>query len=77
MELRNTSWQERYRATQVYTLRCKILDEPGMLAKVAQAIGDAKVHIGSIAVVGVDGTFKIRDINIFCPSLTLLEFRWA
>lgn len=39
MNITNISWQERYHASEIYTLRCKILDRPGMLGKLITAIG--------------------------------------
>jgi len=66
LDTQNTSWQERYNASEIYTLRCKVLDRPGMLAKVISAIGQADVHIGTINVAGIDSQYKIRDITVYC-----------
>ena len=30
MDAKNTAWQERYHASDIYTLRCKLRDIPGM-----------------------------------------------
>ena len=68
LDTMNTSWQERYHASQIYTLRCRIVDRPGMLAKVITGIGEADVHIGTINVVGLDSQYKIRDITIYCAD---------
>ncbi len=62
----NISWQERYHASQVYTLRCKIFDRPSMLGKLTTTIGNAGAHIGTIAVSGLESQHKIRDITVFC-----------
>ena len=69
----STSWQERYKATEVYTLRCKIADKPGMLAQVIGAIGGAAANVGKIDVIGVDGLYKVRDITIFCKDKAHLD----
>ena len=66
MDLKSTSWQERYHTSEIFTLRCKVLDEPGMLGKLITAIGQAGAHIGTINVAGVDSRNKLRDITIFC-----------
>lgn len=58
------SWQQRYSASEIFTLRCKILDKPGKLAEVCQVLGQANINIGQINQVGVDGDHKIRDITI-------------
>ncbi len=46
------------------TLRVEIDDRPGMLGKVASAIGDAGGRIGAIDLVQVDGHHTIRDITV-------------
>jgi malate dehydrogenase (oxaloacetate-decarboxylating) len=46
------------------TLRVEIDDRPGMLGKVASAIGDAGGTIGAIDLVQVDGTHTVRDITV-------------
>src|SRR5947209_15714153 len=46
------------------TLRVEIDHRPGMLGKVASAIGDAGGTIGAIDLVQVDGTHTVRDITV-------------
>src|SRR5205807_6262695 len=46
------------------TLRVEIDDRPGMLGKVASAIGDAGGTIGAIDLVQVEGGQTIRDITV-------------
>ncbi len=72
-EMVKTSWQERYHASQIYTLRCKFDDMPGMLGKVVAAIGQTQTQIGNISVAGVDGTAKVRDIQVYCAKKEQLE----
>jgi malate dehydrogenase (oxaloacetate-decarboxylating) len=50
------------------TLRVEIADLPGMLGKVASAIGDAGGTIGAIDLVQVDGGRMIRDITVETAS---------
>jgi malate dehydrogenase (oxaloacetate-decarboxylating) len=45
-------------------LRVEIDHRPGMLGKVASAIGDAGGTIGAIDLVQVDGTHTVRDITV-------------
>src|SRR5579884_595600 len=46
------------------TLRVEIVHQPGMLGKVASAIGDAGGTIGAVDLVQVEGTKTIRDITV-------------
>src|ERR1035441_5581887 len=46
------------------TLRVEIDHRPGMLGKVASAIGDAGGTIGAVDLVQVDGQLTIRDITV-------------
>jgi malate dehydrogenase (oxaloacetate-decarboxylating) len=46
------------------TLRVEIDHRPGMLGKVASAIGDAGATIGAVDLVSVDGPHTIRDITV-------------
>ena len=73
MDTRNVSWQERYHASMVFTLRCKVLDKPGMLGKLVTSIGQAGAHVGTINVVGLDSRYKLRDITIFCRDREHLQ----
>jgi malate dehydrogenase (oxaloacetate-decarboxylating) len=65
-DISKISWQERYHASGVYTLRCKIDDVPGMLSRLIIAIGQTRMHLGDIRIVGVESNSKIRDIQIYC-----------
>ncbi len=46
------------------TLRVEIDHRPGMLGKVASAIGDAGGTIGAVDLVQVEGTHTVRDITV-------------
>ena len=65
VDLKGTSWQQRYSASEIYTLRCRILDKPGMFAKVSTAIGQAGAHLHEIRLISVEGNYIIRDVTIF------------
>jgi malate dehydrogenase (oxaloacetate-decarboxylating) len=73
MDVSRISWQERYRAPEVYTLRCRIQDKPGMLGKLLAAIGQEKVNLGDVSVVGVDSSSKMRDVQVFCSNKKQLD----
>jgi malate dehydrogenase (oxaloacetate-decarboxylating) len=46
------------------TLRVEIDDRPGMLGRVASAIGEAGGMIGAVDLVQIDGSHAIRDITV-------------
>jgi malate dehydrogenase (oxaloacetate-decarboxylating) len=73
LETKSTSWQERYNASEIFTLRCKILDKPGMLGKFITAVGNVGSHIGSINVAGLDSHHKIRNITVYCSDRKHLD----
>jgi len=68
MEMNKTSWQERYHASEIFTLRCKVHDVPGMLSKLITAIGQTQTHLGDIGTIGTDSHSKIRDIQVYCSN---------
>ncbi len=55
------------------TLRVEIEHRPGMLGKVASAIGEAGGTIGAVDLVRVDGPYTVRDITVD----TAEESDWA
>jgi len=71
--MNKTSWQERYHASEIYTLRCKVFDQPGMLGKLVTAIGQAQAHVGTIKTVGIESHSRIRDIQAYCSDKEHLE----
>jgi malate dehydrogenase (oxaloacetate-decarboxylating) len=73
LDPKNISWQERYHASMIFTLRCKVLDKPGMLGKLITAIGQAGAQLGTINVVGLDSQYKLRDITVFCRDREHLQ----
>jgi malate dehydrogenase (oxaloacetate-decarboxylating) len=72
-DMAGTSWQQRYSATEIFTLRCKIVDRPGMLGKLVSVIGQAGANVGDINYIGVDGQFKIRDVVVFLSDRKQLD----
>ncbi|MCF7956345.1 MAG: NAD-dependent malic enzyme [Phycisphaerae bacterium] len=68
MYLDGSSWQERYFCDEIYTLRCRIIDKPGMLGRVILAIGECGGHVGDVHFAGLCDETKSRDITVFCDS---------
>lgn len=66
MDLTSTTWQERYHAPLVFTLRCRLADRPGMLGLLTTLIGETGTHIGNISIAGVEAEYKIRDVTVYC-----------
>ncbi len=73
VDLKGTSWQQRYAASQIYTLRCKINDVPGMSARLIEAFGKVDAHMGDIHFIEVQDQFKIRDFTIYIANEAALE----
>jgi malate dehydrogenase (oxaloacetate-decarboxylating) len=71
-EIKGSSWQQRYSASEIFTLRCKILDKPGKLAELCHILGEANINIGQISQVSVEDDYKIRDITIFFSGKDLI-----
>jgi malate dehydrogenase (oxaloacetate-decarboxylating) len=67
------SWQERYRASEIYTLRCTIIDKPGMLGKLITAVGQVPAHLGDITTIGIESHSKIRDVQVYCTDKAHLD----
>jgi malate dehydrogenase (oxaloacetate-decarboxylating) len=68
IELKGSSWQQRYSMKEIFTLQCRILDKPTALAKLCDIIGRTGSQINEIKLVGVDGQYLLRDITIFSPD---------
>jgi len=68
MNMGGTSWQQRYHASEIFTLRCRIRDVSGMLGKAITAIGQTGAHLGTLKVVGLDSRHKVRDITVYCSD---------
>ena len=68
MYLDGSSWQERYFCDEIYTLRCRIVDKPGMLGRVISAIGECGGHVGDVHFAGLCDETKSRDITVFCDA---------
>ncbi|MGZ6617817.1 MAG: NAD-dependent malic enzyme, partial [Solirubrobacteraceae bacterium] len=50
------------------TMRVEIDHLPGMLGKVASAIGEAGATIGAVDLVSVEGSHTVRDITVETAS---------
>ena len=73
VEMKGTSWQQRYGTPEIFTLRCRILDRSGMLGRVCSAVGEAGGRMGQVELVGLDGDYKIRDITVYVVDRKQLE----
>jgi len=72
-DMRKTSWQQRYSATKIFTLRCRILDKPGMFAKLCECLGRVGANLGSINLVNLESEHKIRDVTIYLKKAEQLD----
>ncbi len=52
----------------VRTLRCKNLNVPGSLGRLATAIGKVQANIGNITTVHMGQHHVVRDIDVFCKN---------
>jgi malate dehydrogenase (oxaloacetate-decarboxylating) len=73
LDLKGTSWQQRYSADAIFTLHCRILDKPGMFGKLSSAIANVNANLGDIQLVDVDGNSKIRDVTVFLKDRSSLD----
>jgi len=67
-ELKGTSWQQRYSMKEIFTLRCRILDKTGMLAKLCELIAKNGGHVGEIKLFAAETKHQIRDITVYLPA---------
>jgi len=73
VDLSTTSWQQRYSAPEIHTLRCRIPDKPGRFAKLSEAIGSVGGHTGEIKLVGLETEYKIRDVTVYLADRKQLD----
>jgi len=73
VDLEGTSWQQRYSATAIFTLRCRIPDRPEMLGRVLSAIGKAGGHTGEIKMIDAEKDYIVRDITVYLKDNTHLK----
>jgi malate dehydrogenase (oxaloacetate-decarboxylating) len=71
--MKGTSWQQRYSAPEIYTIRCRISDKPGMLARLCSVIGELGANIGEIRQIDVGEGYKIRDIRVYLAEKDTLK----
>ncbi len=67
------NWQERYNAKLIITLRVRIPDEQGELARLLDTIGSAGAMVGDLRICGADGTHKVREVQLFLTDETVLS----
>jgi len=68
IELKGTSWQQRYSMPEIFTFRCKILDKPEIFAKLSECIGSCGCHLGDIKLIDIDRDHLIRDVTVYLKS---------
>ncbi len=73
VDMTGISWQERYSASGIYTLRCKILDKPGMFAKLSESISQVGGNLGEISLVNVEDKYQIRDVGVYLDKTEDLD----
>jgi hypothetical protein len=73
VDLKGTSWQQRYGTPEIFTLRCRILDKPGMLGKLTSTIGQMDVNLGEINLVALECEYKVRDITVYLKDAKQLQ----
>ncbi|MHC4123265.1 MAG: malic enzyme-like NAD(P)-binding protein [Planctomycetota bacterium] len=73
VELKGTSWQQRYSTNEIFTLRCKLMDKPGMFSNLSSAVGRVDGHIGDIKLIDLEDGYKIRDVTVYLKSEKELE----
>ncbi|HEW79245.1 MAG TPA: NAD-dependent malic enzyme [Phycisphaerales bacterium] len=73
VDMTGTSWQQRYCASQIFTLRCRITDKPGMFAKLSDCLGRAGAYMGEINLVGLENEHKIRDVTVYLADRKQLD----
>ena len=67
------NWQERYNAKLIITLRVRIPDEHGELARLLDTIGSAGAMVGDLRICGADSTHKVREVQLFLTDDTVLS----
>ncbi len=63
------SLQEKYKATNIFTLECRILDRPGMLSKAISAISCGEINIDQIKTLKIDREERLVAVTIFCRDI--------
>ena len=68
IELKGTSWQQRYSSNEIFTLRCRHLDTPQTFAKLCEIFADVKGYVGEIKLIDADKKHLTRDITVYLPG---------
>jgi len=70
---KNTTWQQRYSARYMKTLRCRIEDNPRTMGGVCSAIGQAGANLGAIDLVDPEPRHQVRDISVYLTDTKQLD----
>lgn len=73
VEMKGTSWQQRYSTPEIFTLRCRLLDKPGMFAQLSSAIAQVGAHLGQISLIDLEKKHKVRDVTVYFAHKDQLE----
>ena len=72
-ELEEKLVAEKYAHKLIRTLRVRLSDEPGMLAKVATAIGEQEGLIGDIVILAIDSHAVERSVTVYVDDSSHLH----
>ncbi len=67
------TWQQRYAARFMMTLRCRIEDQPRGLAGICSAIDGAGVHLGPVNLVALEPRHQVRDFTLYLSDRKQLD----
>ena len=70
---KSTTWQQRYSARQMKTLRCRIEDNPRTVGAICSAIGQTGANLGAIDLVDLEPRHQVRDISVYLTDTKQLD----
>ncbi len=73
VDLKGTSWQQRYACSEIYTVKCKIKDEPAYFAKLTEIIANSGANINDIKMIKAEKQSLIWAVKLFMKSTDQLK----
>ncbi len=73
VEMKGTSWQQRYKASEIFTLRFRIKDEPEIFAGLMTGVAQMGANISEIKLAGIEKEYKIQDITFYLKDKKQFE----
>jgi len=73
LELKGTSWQQRYSMKEIFTLQCRMKDSPLVFAQLCEIIAKTSSFLSDVKITSAEDKFLIRDIMIFAPDKEQIE----